>query len=236
MMIFAGVKLFGIYSEYKEGKDTYNDLADQYAGEDDPLIPITVSFEELLKESPNVIGWIYCEDTPINYPVVQADDNEYYLNRMANGNYNGNGSIFVDYRNKPDFSDWNTVVYGHNMDNDTMFGILTEYQNQEFYDSHKIMYLLTPEKNYEVRLISGYVTPADSDIYVIPSNIEERNQLLERAYYASNFDSDFEMEDEEKLITLSTCAYNYKNARYVLIGILHELPSSDNAQNAESPE
>lgn len=97
---------------------------------------IVVDFEELWKENGDVVGWLYCPDTVINYPVVQGDDNDYYLRRLLDGSNNIAGTLFIDARNKGDFSDWNTVVYGHNMRNDTMFGTLTEYASQEYYCSH----------------------------------------------------------------------------------------------------
>lgn len=83
-----------------------------------------------------MLAWLYCPDTVINYPVVQSDDNEYYLRRLMDGSSNTAGTLFADYRCSPDFSDPHTVIYGHNMKNDTMFGILPEYGAQEFYEPH----------------------------------------------------------------------------------------------------
>ena len=234
VMLFAAWKLYGIYAEYHEGTKTYDALAAQYAAvepdskapvgdEPEERIPISVSFEELLTDCSDVVGWLYCEDTPINYPVVQGEDNEYYLRRLMNGKYNSSGTIFMDYRNQPDFSDGNTILYGHNMNNDSMFGILPEYLDQVFYEEHPVMYLLTPEENYEIELISGYVTPADSDTYSFPETQEEQDALLKKAYTSSSFASSVKVLEGERLITLSTCVYDYDNARYVLVGVLREL-------------
>lgn len=226
LMLFAGWKLFGIFSEYKEGEDTYQEVAEQFKEEKEERI--IVSFEELLAQYPDVIGWIYCEGTPIDYPIVKGKDNDYYLKRMYNGSYNGNGSIFMDYRNQSDFTDWNTIIYGHNMDNDAMFGILTEYQKQGFYDSHPVMYLSTPDKEYRVDLIGGYVTPADDPVtYSFPADQEGRDKVLDQVYRSSSFLSGVEVLDGEKLITLSTCTYEYDDARYVVVGVLRELPSEE---------
>ena len=231
IMIFAGMKLFGIFSEYKKGEDTYEQAAEEYKEESDS--PISISFEDLLGKYPDVIGWIYCEGTPIDYPIVQGPDNDYYLKRMYNGSYNGNGSIFMDYRNRPDFSDWNNIIYGHNMDNDAMFGILTEYRKESFYQAHPVMYLSTPDKEFQIDLIGGYVTPADDSVtYSIPGNQDGRDKFLERVYRSSSFTSGVKVKDDEKLITLSTCTYEYDDARFVIVGVLREL-SSENVSKTE---
>ena len=235
VMLFSGWKLFGIRAEYAEGTKTYDAIASQYVTPPAPVPdpqqeeasapagPPVVSFDALLAECPDVVAWLYCEGTPINYPVVQGEDNEYYLHRLLNGAYNSSGTIFMEYRNQPDLSDWNTILYGHNMNNDSMFGILPDYMDQSFYDAHPVMYLLTPTQDYEIELISGYVTPADSDTYAIPDTQEERDALLNKAYTSSSFLSGVRAAPEEKLITLSTCVYDYDHARYVLVGVLREL-------------
>lgn len=233
-MLFAGWKLWSIYAEYAEGEKLYDDLAGQYttmtweAEEQEARseVPISVSFEELLDECPDVVGWLYCAGTPINYPVVQGGDNEYYLRRMMNGKYNGSGTLFVDYRSQGDFSDWNTVIYGHNMNNDSMFGILPEYLDPEFYEDHPVMYLLAPEKKFRVEILGGYVTPSDSESYTIPATKEERDALIEKAVRSSSFVSGVETTEEDHLVTLSTCVYDYENARYVLVGVLREMEES----------
>lgn len=228
-MMFGGWKLCGIYAEYAEGTETYDDLASQYIHIQEPespdasgeaeTIPV-VSFDALLEECSDVVAWIYCADTSINYPIVQSGDNDYYLRRLMNGKYNIGGTLFMDYRNQADCSDWNTIVYGHNMKNGSMFAALPKYQEQAFYEEHPVMYLLTPEQDYMIELIGGYVTPSDSEAYSFPQTLEERNALIEKTCRASSFVSGAEILETDKLITLSTCVYDYDNARYVLVGVL----------------
>ena len=79
--------------------------------------PITVDFERLQEENKDIIAWLYCPDTEINYPVVQSKDNEYYLRRLLDGTWNIAGTLFMDYRNAADCSDLHTIIYGHNMKN-----------------------------------------------------------------------------------------------------------------------
>ena len=130
---FAAWKLFGIYSEYHKGTETYEELQDyvqepkekdepssedgtsKESPEDTENIYLQVDFAGLKKVNPDVIAWIQIPALDISYPVVRGKDNDYYLHHMFDGQENKNGSIFVDYHNQPDFSDSNTIVYGHNV-------------------------------------------------------------------------------------------------------------------------
>lgn len=181
---------------------------------------IEVDFEVLWETNEDVVGWIYCEDTPINFPIVQAEDNDYYLRRLIDGTWNSSGTLFADYRNAADFSDSNTIIYGHNMKNKGMFGTLSNYKEQSYYDEHPIMWLLTPDGNYKVELIAGYVTSSTSEIYSIGNTEEEMFALAEQSIEKSTFASDFQVSQVDRFVTLSTCSYEYDNARYVLIGRL----------------
>lgn len=182
--------------------------------------PIEVDFEALWQENEDIVAWIYCEDTPIHYPVVQSSDNSYYLRRLLNGDYNENGTIFLDYRCSSDFSDFNSVVYGHHMKSGAMFGTLPKYKDQEYYDKHPVMYLLTPDITYKVELIAGYITPSDSELYSLPKTPESKSAFLQHALQKSTFTSSVTASETDSFITLSTCSYEYENARYVVIGRL----------------
>ena len=91
-----------------------------------------VDFESLRESGPDIIGWLNLPDTVINYPVTQTDDNEYYLHHLYDGTYNKVGCLFADYENKADFSDRNTIIYGHNMRDGSMFAVLNEYDEQSY--------------------------------------------------------------------------------------------------------
>ena len=191
--------------------------AEQLPGE---TAPIEVDFEILWETNEDVVGWIYCEDTPINLPLVQAEDNDYYLHRLIDGTWNISGTLFVDYRNAGNFSDINTIIYGHNMKNKGMFGTLSNYKEQSYYEDHPVMWLLTPDENYKVELIAGYVTPSTSEIYSFGQTEEEVLALAEQSIGKSTFISDFQVSQGDRYVTLSTCSYEYDNARYILIGRL----------------
>lgn len=242
---YSAWKLFGIHEEYEEGTDLYEQLAKQFVisvnenadenrtsgtngdSENEPTKSVeevlgAVDFEALKQVNEDVVGWIYCPGTPINYPIVQAEDNDYYLYRLINGKENKCGTLFMDFRNASDFSDWNTLIYGHNMNNDSMFGVVPDYVDQKFYDEHPLWYLLTEEKCYVIELVGGYVTPSDSEAYSIPTDQAGRDQLYQKASRSSTFASHVKVSDDDVLITCSTCVYDYEDARYVLVGVLRE--------------
>ena len=185
--------------------------------------PIQVDFETLRSQNPDIIGWIYSPDTPINYPIAQSDDNDYYLRRLTDGTRNTAGTIFVDFRNAPDFSDRNTLVYGHNMKNDTMFGTLSEYGRQSYYEAHRELWLLTPEQTFRLEPIAGFVTRADSDSYTLFETREALRDYLETAVEQSVFESDLDPELVERIVTLSTCTYQGVDKRFILVCALSEL-------------
>lgn len=185
--------------------------------------PIEVDFEALKKTNKDIIGWLYSEGTPINLPVMQSADNEYYLRRMFDGTGNSAGTLFADYRNAKDFSDSNTIIYGHNMKNKEMFGTLPDYKEQAYFDEHPVLWLLTPDGDYKVVLVAGYVTPTSSEVYSVDQSEEGTLAAIRQAIEYSTFKTEVEIAKGDRFLTLSTCSYEYEDARYVLIGRLEEL-------------
>lgn len=168
---YAAFNLYHIYTEYKKGTDEYNSISEMAVTERDPdqveemnqpdeqpVAPVSVDFDSLRSINEDVIGWIYMEALPeISYPVVQGEDNNFYLHQTYEKNYNFAGTIFIDYENKRDFSDCNTLVYGHNMKNGSMFGMLKKYRADEtLYNASKYFWILTPEKDYRYEIIAAY--------------------------------------------------------------------------------
>ncbi len=186
--------------------------------------PISVDFAALQGENPDVIGWIYCPDTEVNYPILHSDDNRYYLRRLSDGTYNTAGSIFADCRNSADLSEENVILYGHNMYNGSMFALLPKYAGQEFYDAHPVWYLLTPSKNYKVELFAGFVTSTKSLVYsVFREKAEDGRSCTDQAWEDSDFRGVDAPVDGDRTLTLSTCSYEFTDARYVVMGILREM-------------
>ena len=185
--------------------------------------PLMIDFDTLKGKNSDIIAWLYSEGTPINYPIVQTTNNDYYLRRLIDGTYNQAGTIFMDCKNSGDFSDFNTIIYGHNMKNDSMFGSLTKYENQNYYDEHKEMFLYTENKKFIIEIFAGFITSSESDIYGYPKTSNTNKKLIDNAIKKSTFISDVDVSCEDKIITLSTCSYNFENARYILLGVLKEL-------------
>ena len=242
VFLFSGFMVFVHYSELKTGEKLSEEISEMAVTErfdeepaktEEPvfeeeketvIVPIEVDFELLFGQNEDVIGWIYCPGTPINYPIVQAADNEFYLRRLLDGSYNMAGTLFLDYRNSVDFTDWNSIVYGHNLRNDLMFGTLPNYAEQEYFDEHPVIFLLTPEKNYRISILFGFTASAGSGFYnELHPTEEEKAELIKNWRNVSDFVSKTELPSEYRLITLSTCSYDYSDARYVIIGLLEEI-------------
>ncbi len=224
LLFVCGFRLYDYFFQLSESSKQTNELIEKAItvaeGEE---IPVKVDFDELKKQNEDIIAWIYAEDTPLDNPVVQASDNDYYLRRLINGKYNIAGTLFADFRNSFDFSDLNTVIYGHNMNNGSMFGFITNYRKQEYYDTHKDACILTPDKNFKIEFVAGMTVRADDEIYKVPMLIDERESIIDRLIKKSDFVSEREIKESDKLVTLSTCSYSFKDARYILIGILEEI-------------
>lgn len=187
------------------------------------LVYPEVDFEGLLQVNKDVVAWIYIEGTNINYPVVQGTDNRHYVSALIDGTYNDAGSIFMDYRNSRELTDPHTVLYGHNMQNGSMFHDICNYRNQEYYEKHPVGMFVTPEKNYYFEIISGYVASlADPSWQLEYVDEEDLMNWVEDSVARSSFVSQAEPQLGDRIITLSTCSYEFNNARFVLVGILKE--------------
>ena len=180
-----------------------------------------VDFAALRSKNSDVIGWIYGPGTVINYPVVKGTDNEFYLTHMFDGRENKCGSIFMDSLNEADFSNANSILHGHHMKNGTMFASLMKYESQSYYDSHPVFWLTTPEKSYRVEIFSGFVTSVDSEVWQLSFATEEEHQKwLDKMVADSAFESEIKPSVNDHILTLSTCSYEYDDARFVVLGIL----------------
>ena len=232
IIAFSGFRLYTIFHEYHEGEKQYEETASSYVEEkpehtkdpDNTMVdtspqtcPISVDFDGLLEKNSDVVGWIYSEGTQINYPVMHGESNDAYLYTMINGEYNSAGSIFMDFRNNPDLTDFNTIIYGHHMKNGSMFASLHQYINQDFYDEHKYIWYLTPDHIYRLDVLAGYVGDAEAEIYTIFVSKDELDSYLSFAENRATFTPDHRAEQINGIIALSTCSYEYDNARYVLV-------------------
>lgn len=176
--------------------------------------PIVVDFSALSEENEDIVGWLYCPDTPLSYPVVQGENNEQYLRSDLFGNYLYSGTIFADCRCAPPAANENFILYGHSMSDGSMFGSLLEYKSQSYYDAHPTFYYLTPDGVYRIALFAGAVVDAYDPIYELSG--DGWFSARERIRSISAFVSD--VEPTGVFFTFSTCSYDYEDARFVLLG------------------
>lgn len=170
--------------------------------------------EVLQPELSGNIAWLSMEDSEIDYPVMQGENNEEYLNKDPYGQYSLSGSIFLDYRNKSDFSDRYSIVYGHHMEKKMMFGALDEWNNKEFFETHKEGTLTTEDGVYTLAVYAVLDTPATVAQLFQPqaySFEEVLEAIRERAVFVN--------EDviPTHLVALSTCKYPDTDDRTVVV-------------------
>ena len=241
---YAAFNLYHIYTEYKKGTDEYNQIEEMAVTERDAdsaevagpsaqlKPPIEVDFDKLKSVNEDVVGWIYVDALPdISYPIVKGKDNQTYLHQTYEKNYNFAGTIFVDYENSGDFSDCNTLVYGHNMKNGSMFGHLKKFrEDDKLYKQDKYFWILTPERNYRYEIITAYTTGVNSDTYTLFKGPgEEFEKYLETIKgYSEIQTDDTDLTIKDRIVTLSTCTGN-ESTRFVVQGKRVDAEDADGA-------
>ncbi len=186
-----------------------------------PVMKNPIDFESLLKVNEDIIGWIRLKGLDISYPIAQAEDNEYYLHRTFERVENFAGCIFMEYQNRSDFSDKNTIIYGHNMKNGSMFGRLKEYYEDGVYESTPYFWIYTPEKIYRYDIISCAEVGSVSDAYQITfADDNDFMEFVDSAFSKSIVDTQgIEVTPEDRIVTLSTCTGN-DATRFIVQGKL----------------
>lgn len=187
--------------------------------EEDPHIKFLQELDlaALREVNPDVVGWILIPDTEINYPLLQGKDNDYYLNRTWDEQSNAMGSIFLEYLSSPDLTDFNTIVYGHNMNDGSMFAGLREYRNQEFREEHPYVYILSDFGVYRYEVFSSYYANVKSNTYGLVFSTEtSRTQFLDKITGDSVIDTGLRPETTDRILTLSTCSGAGYSHRWVV--------------------
>lgn len=241
--LYGGLLVFGWlffqqWQEYRMGELAYDKLqksvvsVPQKTPAQQPSIPFQeeiqlelpqVDFEALADINPEVVGWLYCPNTVISYPVPQGENNSYYLNHLFDGTRNSAGSLFLDSRCQG-LTGQNSVIYGHYMKNGTLFASLSKYQEQAYYEAHPELFLITPENTLTIRLFSAYIAGENDDAWQLTfSSQEEYGAWLERILERSCFTSEVIPQSTDRVITLSTCNYMFPGARFVCHGVVDTL-------------
>lgn len=206
------VGLYGLYDSY---------LVYRQAN-DDSILKYKPGYEGEIPEKEivgNMVAWLTLDGTEIDYPVMQGETNNEYLNKNPYGEYSLSGSIFLDSRNSDDFSDDYSLIYGHHMENGYMFGALDEYMDEEYFYEHQTGTLMIEDTEYDITVIAAMTTLATDEYIFAPTTIgadEIRGHIKE---IADVYDSD-QVTDDARMIALSTCKYPDTIDRTVVIGII----------------
>jgi len=182
-----------------------------------------VDFDTLWDMNEDVVAWIQIPGTIVDYPVAQGKDNDEYMRTLLNGKYHRFGTLFIDYRNAKDFTNDNTVIYGHHIKAGDMFCCLENYKDQEFYEAHPYGLLYLPDGVYGLEFFSGIVTPSYNYIQFDLGTDEEFTEYIEKIKNTSTFTCDVEVTPEDRIVTLYTCDYDFEDARYYLSAKLVKL-------------
>ncbi len=228
---FALFKIAGVQNDYKEGVDEYKELrkyTEKKKEKDPDKCPIKVNFKKLRKINPDVVGWIHIPHSQISYPIVQGKDNEYYLHRTFEGKSNFAGSIFLASECRADFLSANSVVYGHNLRNGNMFGMLKKYYDTKYnekanYKKRKIIWIITPDKEREYTIFSAreISVKTDMEAYTIDfGTVEEYDAFLKNAKAKSLYDTGVPVDTSNYVLTLSTCTSTTETGRFIVVAKL----------------
>ena len=194
------------------------------------------TFAELQALNPDVVGWISLYGTGVDYPVVIGKDNDEYMNKTVTGDFALGGSIFLDYTNARDFTDFNTIIYGHHMEKSEMFGDLDKFDDKQFFDDHKYGSLYYDGKLHGLTVFAMVDADAyDFDLY--DPHVESDDAQAEYISYidqVARYTRDIGVKPGDHLVMLSTCATG-TNDRYVLFARIDDKVEKDPYYVNEKP-
>ncbi|MBR2668221.1 MAG: class B sortase [Solobacterium sp.] len=231
VFLFSSYMAYQAWHMYKEAGTEYEEITETAVirkevkndNTDTVEIDDSVDFEALEEINPDIVAWITLEDSMINYPVVQGEDNAYYLEHLFTRKVNHLGCVFMDYRTAADFSDYHTPLYAHHSQNGAMFAGIEKYKAQSFYETHKKIRLQTPAGEYTLEPYTGLVLNAEVDFLQLNFNSpEEFVRYANQWNNDSTFASGITITEDDRIVTLITCTADYENARYALFCRLTE--------------
>ena len=215
LLVYSSINIFKWYNNNKENKQIINEIAESVTINEDTNEEkkYKINFEELKQKNSDTVAWLKVENTNIEFPIVQANNNSYYLTHNFDKKYNVAGWIFADYKNKLDGTDRNIVVYGHNMRNNSMFGSLKDVITEEWYNNEENKYItFVTENDYQTYQVFSVYQIKTEDYYIqteFKSN--EFTEFIDTITKRSKKDFGINVSKEDTILTLSTCANNNKN-------------------------
>lgn len=217
--------LSDVIREYQVGEEEYQELEAEYvsleedvaAGTGQPRCPVV--FKGLAKKNSDIRAWLVMDDGEISYPIVQGEDNDFYLHHTLQKALNFAGCLFLDYKNAGDFSDRNSVIYGHNMKSGAMFGKLKNYKNVSFRDKYPCFWIHCPLFSNQYVIFSCREVSSHDPIYNAGSVPFEFEEICNKACSSYKRDLNISFSEEDKVVTLSTCSYS-EEVRLIVQGKL----------------
>ena len=214
LLVYSSINIFKWYNNNKENKQIINEIAESVTINEDTNEEkkYKINFEELKQKNSDTVAWLKVENTNIEFPIVQANNNSYYLIHNFDKKYNVAGWIFADYKNKLDGTDRNIVVYGHNMRNNSMFGSLKDVITEEWYNNEENKYItFVTENDYQTYQVFSVYQIKTEDYYIkteFKSN--EFTEFIDTITKRSKKYFGINVSKEDTILTLSTCSNNNK--------------------------
>jgi sortase B len=219
-LLYGGFGLWDTWMIYKNAGVDSDILKYKPTGSADEDAP-NPTLSELQKINPDVIGWLTVDDTNIDYPVVQGETNMEYLNKAVDGTFSLTGSIFLDCRNTRDFSDYYSLIYGHHIEGNVMFGQVVEFQKKEYFEEHQTGTLFLPEHTRQIQWFACVQTDAYDKKLFRPSytnDEESMSELLDYIREEAVQYRDIGVTASDQIIALSTCETATTAGRILLFG------------------
>jgi len=206
-LAYSGWQVWKIAGDYRAEAEMHSAVM-EFKPEPEQIVNQSVI--DLQAKYPDVAGWITVPGTNIDYPFVWHEDINYYLRRDLNGNHAQAGTLFMDCRNEPDFSSRNTIIYGHNMRHGSMFGTLKAFADTEFFEANRHGTIFLPHETLALEFFAYMVIRStDQQIYgELDLDYVEQNARQYR---------DIGLTGEDRIVTLSTCSYEFNDARIILL-------------------
>jgi sortase B len=220
-LLFGGFGLWDTWQIYRNA-GVSADLLKYKPTSTDPDAP-NPSLEELQTINPDVCAWLTVDDTNIDYPVVQGQSNSDYLNQAVDKSFSLSGSIFLDYRNARDFSDLYSIIYGHHMAGEVMFGQIPDFLQSDYFQSHTTGSLALPDRTLSITWFACVETNAfDVPMYsrIAADDPDSQSELLQYIKDTATQYREVGVSPSDRIVSLSTCADGATDGRVILVGKL----------------
>lgn len=215
---FAAYNLVHIYYQYEDINKGYAAIKEGYTAKVKDSEYLNIDWQQLKQRNEDVIAWIQIPDTNIDYPVLRGENNDEYLRHDIDHNYLVAGCIFVDSNNQNPFVDYNTIIYGHSMNNGSMFGDLDKFLDSTYVDNHPYIYLYLPNETVsKYKIVVSHILDSRDELY--NCNVTDLPDYYQKMQKDNQISVEFDQTKNVPVIMLSTCVGVRGNDRYVVHAI-----------------